>query len=759
MANPQFIHEMGNGETQGVKKITACERCYRQKLKKTKQEGGRRGKRKGLAKKDEARKVSKASEQNDNTATPILTESTGENEEQQKGPNHSGVFDTYNSQTVLSLVQNFNSPLSDKPTGDTPSMSGDSKLQAWGHGRPTINEILIHLPPVPVAEYSLTVYFNMVHWFMTVVHEGNVMSKFREIKVALENGNLESLDTDENFNEILLLMIMISLGVKYSYMHPARRRKLLKLYQDSMCLHESNLEEDVKPKVDNLMNNILLVIRANLFSSLSICTLATVQTSILVSSFYLYHGDPNLAWAVLGCGHKAAHMLRLNKEWKRDRLSPSPSPADDEIIQLRRRVFWALYIADRFSAMSYGLPIGIPDTGCDIKLPDNRKAFPNPNRSSYLLMEKDEETNLLTYQTYKVTFYIILGEILAKLYHPREKSCLDQVKQYSPPGPSDEDNSTQQLLKTVKYLDKKLRNWFDSLPELLRLEYHEKRDSKDYLDRDSDEDLIVPEADDQSSSPQEVKARRGRIKQRILGVEALLLQLGYDNAMIILHRPLLRYRSESVNALDYSARSCWEAALRTSKIIHSGVFAACQRTHAGSFAGLHIFNAGVVLYYFGCREIFGTQSMECKRGLKCIIQTQRTLGDKLPVAKPSVQILERLIKLMLQKEMDNILSTANTPHEGEESRDKDVALVLSSLKDENGEHGGVHPSSNPNNNPSSVESSHIMENEMLSEILSEFDQVLAETINQSTFRSSNSTGVQSIINEPEQAWMWAMDDF
>lgn len=732
---------------------------------KTKPEGGRRGKRKNSAKKEEPRKASKVitEEQDEKTAPPILTESPQVNEEQTKDQSHSGVFDTYNSQTVLSLVQNFNSPLSDKPTGDTPSTSGDSKLQAWGHGRPTINEILVHLPPVPVVEYSLTVYFNMVHWFMTVVHEGNIMTKFQEIKVALENGNLEALDTDENFNEILLLMIIISLGVKYSFMHPARRRKVLKLYHDSMCLREANLEEDVKPKVDNLMNNILLVIRGNLFSSLSICTLATVQTSILVSSFYLYHGDPNLAWAVLGCGHKAAHMLRLNKEFKRERLSPPLTAVDDEIVQLRRRVFWALYIADRFSAMSYGLPIGIPDTGCDVKLPDNRKAFPNPRRSSYLLMEQGEETNLLTYQTYKVTFYIILGEILTKLYHPREKSCLDQVKEYSPPGQNDEDNSTQQLFKTVKYLDKKLRNWFDSLPELLRLEYHEKRDSKEYLDRDSDEDLITPEADDQSLSPQEVKARRERIKQRILGVEALLLQLGYDNAMIILHRPLLRYRSESVNALDYSARSCWEAALRTSKIIHSGVFAACQRTHAGSFAGLHIFNAGVVLYYFGCREIFGTQSMECKRGLKCIIQTQRALGDKLPVAKPSVQILERLIKLMLQKEMDNILSTANSPKEGEESRDQEVALVLSSLKDESDENGGANRLSNnlnsTSNNHSSVESSHIMENEMLNEILSEFDQVLAETINQSTFRSSNSTGVQSIINEPEQAWMWAMDDF
>lgn len=66
----------------------------------------------------------------------------------------------------------------------------------------------------------------------------------------------------------------------------------------------------------------------------------SVQVCCLLGSYYMYHGRPNLAFAILGAGISCAQLMSLHKESSWRWLSEI---AKEE----RRRAFWALFVYDR----------------------------------------------------------------------------------------------------------------------------------------------------------------------------------------------------------------------------------------------------------------------------------------------------------------------------------------------------------------------------------------------------------------------------
>lgn len=67
-------------------------------------------------------------------------------------------------------------------------------------------------------------------------------------------------------------------------------------------------------------------------------SIPATQTLILLGSFYVYHGRPNLSFSLLGASIKAAQALGLHREHS------SGSFHDSEE---RKRVWWTIYTWDR----------------------------------------------------------------------------------------------------------------------------------------------------------------------------------------------------------------------------------------------------------------------------------------------------------------------------------------------------------------------------------------------------------------------------
>jgi hypothetical protein len=93
--------------------------------------------------------------------------------------------------------------------------------------------------------------------------------------------------------------------------------------------------------VSSLQENMLSHIRSQFFDVLDTGGVECVQLCILLSTYHLYNGKPNLAMPILGAGIRSAQAQGLHKEslW---------GPATDIVLEVRKRTWWALYVLDRY---------------------------------------------------------------------------------------------------------------------------------------------------------------------------------------------------------------------------------------------------------------------------------------------------------------------------------------------------------------------------------------------------------------------------
>lgn len=145
-------------------------------------------------------------------------------------------------------------------------------------------------------------------------------------------------------------------------------------------------------------------------------------------------------------------------------------------------------------------------------------------------------------------------------------------------------------------------------------------------------------------------------------MQALALQLTYDNIQIILHRSLAFGSGSQVSNKDrspddlprsaLSRKQLFESALRTSELNdYSHVLHVCGKTHAAMHVGICLFTAGVVLCAFAISEPLSATSEAAKNGVMNILRFQHDpiLNEHLLSAQ-SVKILEDLVTVLLRSE-------------------------------------------------------------------------------------------------------------
>lgn len=153
-------------------------------------------------------------------------------------------------------------------------------------------------------------------------------------------------------------------------------------------------------------------------------------------------------------------------------------------------------------------------------------------------------------------------------------------------------------------------------------------------------------------------------------LQALSLQLTYDNLLIVLHRPLLAARGYQSNTTETAAsniefsdhvretsfKRCLNSALRISNIQKKpNLFFLARATHLVSFLGMNLFTASVVLFICALSDTLSDTAQEAKRGLKRTLQMQKSLSRHASLSLQCSRILEDLVQLILKKEMEEML--------------------------------------------------------------------------------------------------------
>lgn len=147
-----------------------------------------------------------------------------------------------------------------------------------------------------------------------VLHEPSFRAYYEEMIVSRKAPR-------SHLRKVALTMVVLAIGARYA---------------TKAALNAAGLKVDL----DSLQSILLSKVQENMITILDDGELECVQICILLSSFYLYHGKPNLGFIVLGTGARCAQAINLHREetWRKSTAI---------VREQRKRVWWALYVFDR----------------------------------------------------------------------------------------------------------------------------------------------------------------------------------------------------------------------------------------------------------------------------------------------------------------------------------------------------------------------------------------------------------------------------
>ncbi|RDW74209.1 hypothetical protein BP5796_07651 [Coleophoma crateriformis] len=281
----------------------------------------------------------------------------------------------------------------------------------------------------------------------------------------------------------------------------------------------------------------------------------------------------------------------------------------------RKRVWWTIYTWDR--------PFGINDKDCNVAMPS--EILENVHFDQLL---QPSHVCLSTYQSQLNLVYQIASPLLEDIYGMRT---------------SHDTMLSSTLPEMLATANSALRDWELALPPHLCL--------------DQLNDLTF----------------HSTTEKKMHSLQAMSLQLTYDNLMIVLNRPMLADRDYirqrtaagdltspeshiSEDMRETSFKRCFKSAIRISNLRHKqNLFSLARTTHLVSFLGMNLFTASVVLFICALADTLSDTAQEAKRGLRRTLQMQKALANYASLSMQCSTILEDLIQLILKKEMEEML--------------------------------------------------------------------------------------------------------
>ncbi|CAO3599944.1 unnamed protein product [Absidia cylindrospora] len=307
----------------------------------------------------------------------------------------------------------------------------------------------------------------------------------------------------------------------------------------------------------------------------------TIQALVLLSAHPTYITKSNRNWILAGMAVRMAQDLGLHRLVTNDGCSPGS-------IERRRRLWYSVYLTDRWCCCVLGRPLAIADSDCDVDLPSANTA---DQPGKYTLF-----VNL-------VKLSGILGEVLRRIYSSKAKSL---------------GYGTHIMEQTVWSLDKMLKEWFDQVPS----EY-----------------LITPE---------QLKAMEGvehTCKNRFrLGGP---LTVCYYAVIILLFRPFLVFECcthHSSKLFDDAPKRCRDAAKHSIDVARHIPKDQIPR-FGWNFAAYSVFQAALIHIYNGTNNdpIIAQTSLSYIR--VAIGECVAPLSKDIPFGPPILQFLENLLHL------------------------------------------------------------------------------------------------------------------
>lgn len=279
----------------------------------------------------------------------------------------------------------------------------------------------------------------------------------------------------------------------------------------------------------------------------------------------------------------------------------------------------------------YGRPLGISDKDCDVQMPAIFTEHLVDIETSLIA-----EIELSPYQTQLNQIYQMVSPFLENIYGIRSSG----------------DKSLLEMAETASKIDKSMQTWNHALPDKLNLE--------SYTD-------LKPHSS---------------LETKMHQLQALSLQLTYQNLMIIIHRPLLadwsqrrgrESRAQSIydnmhsehvpsretesEVYERSFQRCLKAALATSRLeqTYPNLMRLAGKTHLVSFLGMNLFTSSVVLFISALSDALSDAAQEAKRGIARNVRVLKSLSNAGSLSSQCSMIIEDLVQMIIDKEKKQML--------------------------------------------------------------------------------------------------------
>ncbi|KAF5962531.1 putative transcriptional regulatory protein C3C7.04, partial [Fusarium bulbicola] len=325
--------------------------------------------------------------------------------------------------TAEDLTKNIvDTNIAERPTDIQPRQGSiRSKLSA------AERELMSLLPGIGPATLLVDNYFDRIHWFILVFHQDDFRSKFQDLydHTTFPSGPNAS-SRGIGFVVVLLAVFATSLH------HIGAQESKLKSY-------------NIDP--EQLKSQILDSLTSRFLDIVSRGSLEAVQFSVLLASYYLYNGEPGMAWPLSGSGLRIAQALNLHRK-----MSPG-DPSDRVLkqqIQGRKRAWWAVYEIDTSCSMLCGFPLGFSDSDCNVDPLDPYDEYSGSTKES----RHPSGISLLFYKCSMSRLSAIIKSALLELYGTRH-------------GDRKRGGNVNGLLNKVATLNGRLQEWHKKLARKL----------------------------------------------------------------------------------------------------------------------------------------------------------------------------------------------------------------------------------------------------------------------------------------------------
>ncbi|KAF9285808.1 hypothetical protein BGZ68_003551 [Mortierella alpina] len=310
-----------------------------------------------------------------------------------------------------------------------------------------------------------------------------------------------------------------------------------------------------------------------------VSSVSMVQALVLMSHHQFAQGNYSGGWLYTGMAIRISHEIGLHRQDISTNM-----PEQDEI---RKRVWWALYLCDRFGSSMLGRPLSINDEDFSVQMPSD-DWISNVFGQDVVEYPFEPETVISFRLFWTVKLIIKMGEVLNTMYSI---------------GAETDDALLAELSKTqLPQLHNSLTSWFLALPkELMYTPY-----------------ATSANGDAPPSSP------------------TALMHMIYYTCLTMLHRPYLRSFEPTTidtNFLDSSRSICTAAATNVCHIIDS-LLQNGQLRGASHYSAACLLSAGTVHIHCALVPIPGT--LETTRA--GIIKTLRA-AQELIKTFPAVEAL------------------------------------------------------------------------------------------------------------------------